>query len=145
MRALYQKRNKSGETEFHIVNIEVVTLGPHSSGEDVARFILDTKLTNPKKAYDEKTTIICHLNRKLSAIVNDVSKKLITTQKPNDVYLVGLIRGTLIYQFNQVNPKLSKTIIIDLNRRVNPQLPALYALRNGTKIIPDSQAPNPYL
>ncbi len=144
LRSLYQEK-KDRKMVFHISDIEVVTLGPYSNGDDIAQFILDTKLNNPKKAYDERTIFICHLNRKLNAVVSEISNKLTAYNKPQDVFLIGLIRYKNVYQFSQVNPKIGPTLIINLNKRVNSQLPAIYSTLEGSKTLIANSTKNPYI
>lgn len=42
-----------GVGRLNIPSVEVVTLEKHSIEDDIAQFILDTKLLNPKKTYTD--------------------------------------------------------------------------------------------
>lgn len=103
---LYQKEipGKNKETKYQTV--EVVTYEEHSKGE-VADFILWTKLINPRKAYDEKTIILCYIRKHGTFIdFNQLYESMNEHKfKPSRVFIVGnTIENPNVFLLSQVWP-----------------------------------------
>jgi len=77
---------------LEINQMEIVTMNEYSKTDDVVEFLKSTKLSH-KKAYDEKTLIVCIINKKIQIdrrkIVNDLKK---ISPKPT-IYILGKIPG----------------------------------------------------
>src|SRR3989344_6231741 len=56
-------------------NLEVVTMNEYSGTDDVIEFLKKTKLS-PKKSYDNKTLIVCMVNKKIQINVRKIADGL---------------------------------------------------------------------
>lgn len=134
-----------GENRQNVLDVEVVTLEKHSSGEDIAQFILNHKLNNPKKAYSPDVAIICYLNRRLTAVWKEVSNKLVEAGKPNSVYAVGKVKGNSdSYQIVQLNPSIDLFIELEPDSKIPKQDDILRGYRTGTRHIKPILKHNPF-
>lgn len=87
--------------------VEVVDFGKNGE-QDVAQFLLDIKLKSKKKAYDEKTMILCYINKSFHANFAEIHKKLKNeTFKPKIVYLLGRIEDSQDYMLTQIYPEVA--------------------------------------
>lgn len=103
---LYQEEVPGKLVDTKYQTVEVVTYDLHSAG-DVADFILETKLMNPKKSYNEETIILCYI-RKAGTYINFTSlyEKLKSSKfRPTRVFIIGnKMRYENIFQLTQVWP-----------------------------------------
>lgn len=103
---LYQEEVPGKPVDTKYQTVEVVTYDPHSDG-DVGEFILKSKLTNPKKAYDEETIILCYIRKKGTFIdFNNIYERLNAhIFKPSRVFIIGNMMGNEnIFTLSQVWP-----------------------------------------
>jgi hypothetical protein len=129
----------------NVLDVEVVTLGNYSSGDDIAQFILDTKLANPKKAYADEVAIVCYLNRKLTTVWREVHEKLAAAGKKNNVYAVGKVRSDQnTYQFIQLNPTIDILVQLEPDTKIPYQADILRGYRTGSKVIKPVEKHNPF-
>lgn len=149
---LYQEEipNKNVDTKYQTV--EVVTYEEHSS-ISVADFILNTKLINPKKGYDEDTVILCYI-RKRGAFIdfNLLYEKLKNYKfKPTRVYIVGnMASNPNMFMVSQVWPTIHHEGIDYVSRIESYPLPHRMFFKKGVpkkidyRIGSVSQKTNPY-
>jgi len=98
--------------------VEVVNFEEHSHTNDIGQFILDTKLTNPKKSYDEKTVILCFINKPFKVTFQEIHNRLETALfKPSRVYILGESKlHENVYILTQVWPEIAHSVV-DLSVR----------------------------
>jgi len=102
---LIESLDKPVHGSYHTV--EVVDFGKNGE-QDVARFLLDMKLKSKKKAYDEKTMILCYINKSFHANFAEIHKKLKNEVfKPKIVYLLGRIKNSKEYLLTQIYPEVA--------------------------------------
>lgn len=130
------------------LDVEVVELEKHSEATnsiDVAKFIIEKKLTPPKSTYDEKTAILCYLNRKANTTFQEIRSVISETDKQNPVYIIGCDRKDKLYHFCQVNPEMNTYIKVDLSKPFISQEDVIMTLREGSKQFkPGTLAPDPF-
>lgn len=149
---LYQEEVPGKNVETKYQTVEVVTYETHSK-MSVVDFILKTKLSNPKKAYDEDTIILCYIRKSGTFIdFNILYKKLSQHKfKPTRVFTVGnqLARPD-IFIISQVWPAIHHEAIDYVNRVKSYPLPHRMFFKKGVpkkinyKIGSTSLKTNPY-
>lgn len=103
---LYQEYVPGSNDDTKYQTVEVVTYNPYSDG-DVGDFILNTKLINPKKSYDEETVILCYIRKGRTHIDFDALNNKLKTHKfkPSRVFIIGNIMGNeRLFTLTQVWP-----------------------------------------
>jgi hypothetical protein len=88
--------------------VEVVTYESHTN-IDVGQFILNTKLLNKNKSYDEDTIILCEIHKGDTFINWAVLYKQLAaaTFKPKLIYIVGELRDSNEWMVSQVWPEVA--------------------------------------
>lgn len=108
----------SGKKDTKYQTVEVVTYEPHSDLE-VGDFILQSKLINPKKSYDEETIILCYIRKGNTFInFNILYQKLKNHKfKPSRVMVLGnTIYNPNIFVLSQVWPTISHVTVDYIKR-----------------------------
>lgn len=107
-------RKQGNFNQLFTQDVQVVTLEEHSE-PDIYQFLARTKLNTKKKSYDEKTTVLCVVNRKmLVGSWRKLSSDLSTLGVQNDVYLLGKIRARdRIYKIARINPVFDQSTVYD--------------------------------
>lgn len=120
LKILYQlpiPKNYKYETNGAYWDIEAVTLEENSPEKYVDNFLLRTKLASTR-SYDEKTVILCHINKKIEGgkIWREVHKELSKIKHKNNVFLLGSPKPPPEFKFvfARVHPGLDSVIEIDL-------------------------------
>jgi len=121
-------------------DIEVVEYGENSD-EDLATFLIKEKLSpvQSKKAYDEKTIIMCRITKNIVGVDNQALHNEIKKINPKPiVYLTGPIFGRKgFYRLVRVWPILDSYVEIDVRKEaINYPYPdsCLFGLGMGKKI-----------
>lgn len=110
---IYQEEIPDKLVDTKYQTVEVVTYDNHAWG-DAADFILDTKLANPKKSYDENTIILCYIRKAGTYInFNHLYEKLKRIKfQPSRVFIIGNKMGyENIFQLTQVWPLIHHEFI----------------------------------
>lgn len=130
---LYQEEIVGKNVDTKYQTVEVVEYKPMMQ-KGVAEFILDSKLINPKKAYDEQTIIVCYI-RKFGTFIdfNKLYEKLKSQKfKPTNVYIVGNIMGAdNLFQVTQVWPVIHHEVIDYVERTKAYPLPHKMFFKKG--------------
>lgn len=132
---LYQEKIENKElVDTKYQTVEVVTYDSHSKTKDVGDFILENKLINPKKAYDEDTIILCYIRKTGSFIdFNDLYKKLKEHKfKPTRVFVTGnKIDAPNIFMLSQVWPEIHHEAVDYIARTKTYPLPHRMFFKRG--------------
>lgn len=139
--------------QMEMQDVEVVEYGEKSQ-EDISTFLIKEKLDpkQSKKAYDDKTIIICHITKNKVVVSHpDLHQKIKTVNPKAKVYLLGQVpHPTKRYRLIRVWPQLDSLIYIDVvNDGNNYPKPDSLKLSLGTnkKIVigkSDMPLPTPY-
>lgn len=107
---------KTRDNDFAIQDVEVVTYESNSP-ESLFDFLLRTKLSN-KKAYDERTTILCHINRVTQMpSVQELNQQLLAKNLniKSPVIIVGKVDSEKeIYHMAQIYPTVDLETTLDI-------------------------------
>lgn len=135
---LYQEKIAGKNVDTKYQTVEVVTYERHSD-MPVADFILENKLINPKKAYDEDTIILCYIRKGGTYIDFDLLYKKFEQHrfKPSRVLIVGNnIENPQIFLLSQVWPIIHHEAIDYVERTKAYPLPhRIYFNKGVPKII----------
>lgn len=149
---LYQEKIVGKNVDTKYQTVEVVTYESHSD-MTVADFILENKLINPKKAYDEDTIILCYIRKDGTYIDFDLLYKKLEQHrfKPTRVLIVGnKLENPQIFLLSQVWPVLHHEAIDYVERTKAYPLPHKIYFKKGVPKIIDyksgstSLKTNPY-
>lgn len=77
---------------LEITKLEIVRMNDYSPTNDVVEFLKNTKLS-PKKAYDNKTLIVCVLDKKIQVNRRKIAKELEKVKPKPTIYILGKFRG----------------------------------------------------
>ena len=107
---------KTRDNDFGTQDVEVVTYDGNSL-ESLVDFLLRTKLSD-KKAYDELTTILCHINKMISLpAVEELNRQLLVKNPKikSPVIIIGKIDPLKeIYSMAQIYPTIDLIATFDL-------------------------------
>lgn len=149
---LYQKEIPGKNVDTKYQTIEVVEYRP-TVKKDVVDFILDIKLINPKKSYDEQTMILCYIRKAGTYIDFDKLYAKLKKHKfrPSLVYILGNKMGAAnIFLVSQVWPTIHHETINYIERTKSYPLPHRIFFKKGVPKILDyktsseSLKTNPY-
>lgn len=136
-----------------IQGIEILSYGSYSQGE-VTDFIINKKLSPSvsKKAYDDKTIILCEVKKKVKLLPYlKMYKKLKKINPISTVFIFGKVSPVKhIYQICQIWPKVDYLVDVDLVNLVKkyPQPHNLMITRSSEKkinyISSEAQKPTPF-
>jgi len=131
---LIESLDKPVHGNYHTV--EIVDFGKNGE-QDIAQFLLDIKLKNKKKAYDEDTIILCYINKPFSATFDEIYKKLKREVfKPKIVYILGRRKDNGEYLLTQIFPEVAHITLDALaqSKIYPPPLHSTFTLSSKKKI-----------
>lgn len=73
-------------------NLEIVTMNEYAGTDDVVEFLKKTKLS-PKKSYDNKTLIVCVVNKKIQINLRKIADGLKIIKPKSTIYVLGKLQG----------------------------------------------------
>jgi hypothetical protein len=80
-----------GAPALSINPLEIIELEMHTGHNDVAKFLIEKKLT---KSYPPETMFLCYVNKPVGYDIRVVSNRIKETGKKNSVYLFGKTKRT---------------------------------------------------
>ncbi len=80
------------DLNIHVVlektNLEIVTMNDYSKTDSIVEFLKRTKLSS-KKSYDNKTLIICVVNKKIQINLQEIVRGLNEIKPKSSIYILG--------------------------------------------------------
>lgn len=149
---LYQEEVPGKNVDTKYQTVEVVTYETHTD-IPVVDFILNCKLINPKKAYDEETIILCYIRKAGTYIDFDSLYKKLKQHKfkPTRVFTIGnKMENPEIFLLSQVWPVVHHEAIHYIERTKAYPLPHRRNFKKGVpkkidyKIGSSTLRTNPY-
>jgi hypothetical protein len=121
------------DNRLYVEDVEVVTLEAHSS-EDIDDFLKRTKLS-ATKSYDEKTTILCNVERDLQTKPwREITQSLASSAAKNDVFVLGRIDPKKwTYQLVRVHPALDHSVKFDVEKEIRKEARHTMRFERGTE------------
>lgn len=117
--AVKQTEVANSPLTLEITQLEVVTMNEYSSTDNVVEFLKMTKLSK-KKSYDNKTLIICVINKKIQVNRSEIANELKKINPQSTIYVLGKIQ------------KLKDTWTV-FSPYPQPTKPVIYALSETVK------------
>ncbi|TSC88653.1 MAG: hypothetical protein G01um10145_820 [Microgenomates group bacterium Gr01-1014_5] len=77
---------------LEVTQLEIVDMNDYSDVSDVVEFLKKTKLSK-KKSYDNKTLIVCVINKRIQINRLKISEELEKVKPKSTIYVLGKIRG----------------------------------------------------
>jgi len=119
---------------LEVTQLEMVRMNDYSSTDDVVKFLKTTKLSS-KKSYDDKTFIVCVINKRIQVDRSKIARDLKKISPKPTIYVLGKLKDdndkwTLFSPY----PDLTKFVIYGLSETMKKyQLPKQIRLCKGAR------------
>lgn len=133
-----RKKQEDGNVLLELTQMEITELNEHFEAADIVDFLKKTKLS-PRKAYNEKTMIICVINRLMKYDYKEVGRKVAELKPKSTVFITGRVDGVVgeplgSFVIFQAYPTLTKPLQFNVNETIKKyKLLSPITLQLGTK------------
>lgn len=83
---------KSFKVLLEVTNLEIVDMNDFSATNDISEFLSKTKLS-PRKSYDNRTLIVCVVNKKIKMNADEIAKGIVPLAPKSTIYILGKLQG----------------------------------------------------